>query len=125
MTPLWEPATSTVTRARSSASRCDGKVRSALSLKGVRRETEMMTMRKKKVLCAAAFVASAAAAGAGVRRFGPTLAERGMKQCQQMGHMSQECPPEETVQGHPGGGREDSELVYLGEEQTSSLAATT
>lgn len=57
-------------------------------------------------------VVSSALVAVGVvalRRFGPGLAERGMNKCHElMGHMSEGCPPGQTVQGQEevGAGRE-------------------
>lgn len=80
----------------------------------------------KKIFRAAVFAALAAVVTAGLRRFGPALAERGMKKCHEMmAHMSQERPPEQTVQGRQEG-QEGRDLGFRGEEQkTRAMAAIT
>jgi hypothetical protein len=79
-----------------------------------------------KVLGAAVFAASAAVVVVALRRFGPALAERGMKKCHEMmRRMSQEYPHERAVPGQDKG-HEDSDLGHLGKGQkTPSMAVTT
>lgn len=81
----------------------------------------------KKIFGTAVFATLAAVAVVGLRRFGPRLAERGMKKCHEMmdRHMSQEYPPKQTVQNR-GEVQEDTEPGHLGKEQkTPAMAGTT
>lgn len=72
----------------------------------------------KKIFGAAVFATVAAVAVVGLRRFGPTLAERGMKKCHEMmgRHMSQEHPPKQTAQTRAEG-QEDTEPVIWGKSR--------